>query len=253
MEPVQPPHFWRRCWRDAAKGSLSRANATATIVGGLILWIATLWLGGLKIEAPTSVAGTIGFAAILAAASLVVSWLVVFAWRLIGAPTRVYKSAQEEIRKLSAELAELRHASFEILYDPHDSRFVRSLNGGFRYFICLHILADRSVRSPNIRALESEFTERVFAPKHHPRDRAYFHGPVQIYSGGQLDPDDREFIELCDLPAREYLDTLELRRGDNPLRRTQRFILEARGEHARVVRVEFEYNPHQTPMIRMLP
>jgi hypothetical protein len=101
----------RLCWlciKEAAEGTFNRANAVATILGGIILWLLTLWLGGMKMEAPTSVAGTIGFAVVLGVASLGVSWIVIFLWRLIGAPARLYTRLADEKAQIERELEQSR-------------------------------------------------------------------------------------------------------------------------------------------------
>ena len=56
-------------------------------------------------EAPTSVANTILFAALLGAASVGVSWVAIFLWRLYGAPGRLYAAAQKKISDLEATLS----------------------------------------------------------------------------------------------------------------------------------------------------
>jgi hypothetical protein len=106
----QASTFYWLSIKEAAGGTLSRANAAATIFGGLILWIVVLSFGGLKMEAPTSIAGAIGFAALLGAASFGVSWVVLFLWRLYGAPGRLYGSAQASISALNLEITALRNA-----------------------------------------------------------------------------------------------------------------------------------------------
>jgi hypothetical protein len=97
------PTFFRLCAREAASGTFERANAIATIVGGVILSALAWWLGGTKMEAPTSVAGTIGFGVVLSILSLLVSWFFVFLWRLYGAPSRLYWSERQKIKDLEKE------------------------------------------------------------------------------------------------------------------------------------------------------
>ena len=140
--------------------------------------------------------------------------------------------------------------AFEILFDQTDARFVRPTeNNATRYFIGLHVLTkDRSINFPNLRVQENDFARLVFADNH--RDatgKPYVSGPSQIYVGGALDPEDIELIWLCDLPNFEYLTK------ESPLAHPQRFVLEARGQHTRTVRREFEYDPAANPRIRMLP
>jgi hypothetical protein len=143
-----------------------------------------------------------------------------------------------------------RTGAFEILYDPDDSRYVRQAdNDATRYFVGLHILNSKSVLHPNVRVRESEFTTRVLAKEHLPAGVQYSSGPIPLYSGGALDPDDIELIPLVRLPSYRYLYIKGL---DDPIGRPQRFVLEARGRDVRTVTREFEYDPTKMPMIRML-
>ena len=96
--------FWL-CIRDAAAGTLYLASAIATVVGGGILWVAA-WLGGLKLEAVTSLVGPMGFDVLLAIASLLASWIAVFLLRLGGAPARLYWKGQKKIKDLENEILE---------------------------------------------------------------------------------------------------------------------------------------------------
>jgi hypothetical protein len=132
----------------------------------------------------------------------------------------------------------------EIVYNHNDSRFVRPTTRGYvRYYVGLRILCHRSVDFPNVRALEGPFANGVLAVA---RNGNAF-GNVEVYKGGTLDWDDLEIFELVGLPDREHLT-----QADDLLKSPHRFTLEARGRDVRVARAEFEYEPSQTPMIRML-
>src|SRR5262245_58902668 len=132
----------------------------------------------------------------------------------------------------------------EIVYDANDARFVRpSARGHVRYYVGLRILCHRSVDFPNVRALEGPFANGVLAMA---RNGNSF-GNVEVYKGGTLDWDDLEIFELVGLP-----DQKNLSQADDLLKSPHRFTLEARGRDVRVARAEFEYNPSQMPMIRML-
>jgi hypothetical protein len=134
--------------------------------------------------------------------------------------------------------------AFELLYEPNDLRFVRSRETHTKYYIGLHVLSEKSIDNPNVRALEGRFANEVLAIAHGARSW----GNVPIYSGGRLDPDDLEIFELVGLPNHDHLPT----EADNVLVQSSRFTLEARGAHSRVARAEFEYDPEQIPMIRRL-
>lgn len=97
------PTFFGLCVREATRRTLN-VGAIATIVGGAILGVLAWWLGGTKMEAPTSVAGSIGFGVLVAAATGV----VVFIWQLCGAPSRLYWSVRQENNDLKKEISELK-------------------------------------------------------------------------------------------------------------------------------------------------
>lgn len=81
--------FWWECACEAWHGSWSRANTLATIFGGAILTAGAWWFGLTK-EAPSSIEGTIGFGFFTAGVlSLLLTWIVIFIVRLLGAPARL--------------------------------------------------------------------------------------------------------------------------------------------------------------------
>lgn len=53
-------------------------------------------------EAPTTIAGTVGFTLVLAALSVAVAWLVIFLCRLVTAPAHLYEENQKTIHSLRA-------------------------------------------------------------------------------------------------------------------------------------------------------
>src|SRR6266446_4178132 len=221
--------YWRKLHQRAlkeARHALVIETKERTVIAFVIavVSICLLWLvghhEGAISELLLRIAGT---------AAIVFVFPVVYLWKYVTAPEKLDQEANNEIDRLSGELDALSSSSFEVLYDPTDPKFAQSLNGGTRYSICLHVLGTKSIDNPNIRALASEFTTRVFVPEHHPKNVPYIHGrPVPIYEpvGGRLDPDDREFIKLCDLPDYRFLNK---EHGHSPLLRVQRFMLEARG------------------------
>ncbi len=137
--------------------------------------------------------------------------------------------------------------AFEIIFDPNDKAFMSSSNERTRYFIGLKILTSHTIDSPNIWALNSPFTDRVFKQIY---DNNHPSGNVRIYNGGALDPKVTEIIELFSLRSREYLDMED---KTNPLAIIQQFTLEARGRDVPPVKQKFEYDPNKFPMIRKLP
>jgi hypothetical protein len=99
--------FYRMAVKEAASDTFDRANLLATIVGGALVWLAIWYLGRLEMDAPTSVGGTIGFAIGLALASLVVMWIVIFLFRLFGAPGRMLAKKNEKIAELYSDIETL--------------------------------------------------------------------------------------------------------------------------------------------------
>jgi hypothetical protein len=93
------------CIKDAWRGCWTRANETASLAGGAILW-AVLWLLSpyLRkigiVEAPTTLWDTAGLTVGYAVASVCLSFGLVFTSRLIAAPARLYWA---EHQKTAAE------------------------------------------------------------------------------------------------------------------------------------------------------
>jgi hypothetical protein len=228
--------FWQ--WYDRA----ARVDFAGTLLGFFFdwkTWISTLVGGGGGVV-------TFTWAAIEGRSPLEVWVLAVTAGAALVALIYYILALLEKFRTHAAS----KNKAFEILFDQNDSRFVRLIdNDATRYCIGLHILAAKSVIHPNVRARESEFTTRVIAVAHPSSVGTYSSGPVQIYLGGALDPDDIEIIKLFDLPSYRYL---YIRGADDPIGRVQRFVLEARGRDVRTFTAEFEYDPTKIPMIRMV-
>jgi hypothetical protein len=211
----------------AAKGSISKAGAWAPVGGALMLWGA-VYLAGYEIVAPeTWLQGIWTFLACLGTA-----WIVIFFGKLFWWPYRELSATKLLIAAAAPGL--------EIVYDENDQRYVRLRNGATRYYVGLHILAQKSVVFPNIRVVEGEFASLLALA----RRRSEF-GNVEIYRGGALDPDDLEIVELIGISN-------EPPEKDDPLSRPHRFILEARAQDVRVARKEFEYDPTKTPRIRLV-
>jgi hypothetical protein len=123
------PTFFGLCVREAARGTLNLVGAIATFFGGAILGALAWWVGGAKMEAPTSVAGSIIFSVLVAVASFALSWFVVFLWRLYGAPSRLYWSARQKIKDLEKE-----NLALEERLVPKIRVFLDSIDRGVREY-----------------------------------------------------------------------------------------------------------------------
>ncbi len=86
--------FCRLRAKEAALGTISRANAMAGIPGAALL-LAFLWFWGLNMDAPKDVVGTLALAVAFAVGSTALAWIAIFTIRWFGAPARL----DEELRK----------------------------------------------------------------------------------------------------------------------------------------------------------
>jgi hypothetical protein len=167
----------------------------------------------------------------------------VAAFAIVWALVRILKRDYE--RQLSDALNKPEPA-FEFIFDPMEP-WVRTDSVKTMYYVGLRILSPQTVDHPNVMALASPFTERVFAEMGREASAA---GDLRIYQGGALDPSVTEPISLFGLPNnRKYL---RIQDPNDVLQKMQRFTLEARGRRCVPVRAEFEYDPGATPMITML-
>lgn len=111
-------HLWL-CIRYAWRGSLSKANALATF--GLGVVAAAAGMTGHSIAFSSDVRG----AFVQGLAALGVAWFVIFLWRLVLAPSRLYVEAQARTRTLETQLAALNAAvvtsPLKIVFDPKNS------------------------------------------------------------------------------------------------------------------------------------
>lgn len=89
--------FYWLCVKDAWHGSWDKANAWATLLGAIVLWIGAESLG-YHVIIPDTLPGTI----LLFVFGLGAAWIVIFIAHLIYAPARIYEKAQAKIRSLSA-------------------------------------------------------------------------------------------------------------------------------------------------------
>lgn len=232
--------FYARCARWAAHGTIEKANAWFWLIGiPIVAFIGWWWgLGVLKFPAIWS-----EFFPFMVA-TVVASWAGFFVIRFVGAAPHFHRKLRDEIKLRNEREAK----KFEFVFDENDPRFVRTENQKTCYFIGLHILSRETIDFPNIWALHSEFTERIFA-KHYMGARHHASRAVQIYKGGAIDPDHTEIIELLDLPTSKKWLNAPL---NDPLRSVQKFTLQARGRNCKPVAQDFEFDPDKTPMIRML-
>jgi hypothetical protein len=101
--------FGWRCFKHAWRGCWTMANELAGLLGGGILFVILFllrdWLRAMNwIEAPTTLWGTAGYAVALAVASVVLSFLVIFSWRLALAPAQLYWEQYRKAERLRDEL-----------------------------------------------------------------------------------------------------------------------------------------------------
>lgn len=111
------------CVTDAARGTIERANAWAWLLGAFVLWMVLRWRG-YELMPPDTMPGVI----LLGAICLVVAWIIVFLWRLFGAPYRLHLASNTEIKQLKAAIQaapslsgdiDARKAFFQILERSH--------------------------------------------------------------------------------------------------------------------------------------
>jgi hypothetical protein len=89
--------FYWECTKDAARGTLEFANAWAYLIGVGIVAVAGYGLWGLELVPPGDMQGYFT----LALLALIATWMVTFAIRFIGAPSRLFW--REHDARLAAE------------------------------------------------------------------------------------------------------------------------------------------------------
>jgi hypothetical protein len=96
--------FWWVCIREAAKGTLDKANAWFWPIGvPIVAFAGWYWEMG-ELTIPDTAPGFFIFMVVTVA----ISWVVFFVIRLFGAPARVYALLENEKSNLHAELEQLR-------------------------------------------------------------------------------------------------------------------------------------------------
>lgn len=91
--------FGWACVKIAAHGTIEKANSWAWLLGTAALY-GLAWWWGYELIPPH----TIPNITILGVACLVIAWLIVFLWRLLGAPYRLHLAASDEIARLKAAI-----------------------------------------------------------------------------------------------------------------------------------------------------
>jgi hypothetical protein len=86
-------HAWRGCW--------TKANETASLLGGAVLWLILLGISPQLrerhlIEVPTTYWGHAGFSVALAAASVILAFAVIFLRRLFVASAHLYWAERDK-------------------------------------------------------------------------------------------------------------------------------------------------------------
>jgi len=116
----------------AWRGSWSRANEAAALLGGLLLFAVVLWLRPVLkeyglVEAPTSVIGTIAFSFASAVACLVLSFIVIVCCRFLIAPSRLYSTLVSDRDGLRTQLIAI-GSERPLAYENADFRIYRISN-----------------------------------------------------------------------------------------------------------------------------
>ncbi len=146
-----------------------------------------------------------------------------------------------------------RKGPLEIIFDPKDERFVRVIQGldgpiGEFYSLAIRNAGPNSLRDISLYALNCGFTRTIIAQVHlTPAERAvYKAGNVLLHYEDALHPKTLKIVQLVELSysrdATSTNDTLNM----------FPFTIELTGQDTPAVRREFEYNPTQRPMLRML-
>jgi hypothetical protein len=109
---VKEFRFYLACLRRAWLDSIEQANTLAALLGGLILFVVLQRTEALKeiaeMDAPTSVAGTLAFALVVAVLSVFLAWAIIFAMRLVTAPAELYWGLREGLHQAKAEIERLK-------------------------------------------------------------------------------------------------------------------------------------------------
>ena len=146
-----------------------------------------------------------------------------------------------------------RKGPLEIIFDPKDERFVRVIHGldgatGEFYSLAIHNAGPNSLRDISLYALNCGFTRTIIAQVHlTPAERTvYKAGDVLLHHQDALHPKTPRFVQLVELSYNAGTTST------NDILNTVPFTIELTGLDTPAVRKEFEYDPTQRPMLRML-
>ncbi len=112
---VRAIRFWWACVRDAAEGTVEKANAWFWPIGIPIVALAGRYWEMGELTIPDTAPGFVAFMMVTVA----ISWVVFFAIRLVGAPARIYARLEDKKNELEAELEQSRErrATLEVRLD----------------------------------------------------------------------------------------------------------------------------------------
>jgi hypothetical protein len=231
--------FWWECLKEAVVGTIAWANAWSWLVGVAIVASIGYYGWGLTLQIPSTLQEYFTFALMAVGAT----WIVAIIIGFLRAPGRLYWKEREAKERAEARLRT--DPAFEFVFDSQDAMWARPLQSGVCYYVGLHIIAPHTVDFPNVWIHRGEIAEMVAEAQN---VSLHANGGVQIFAppGGAIDPGVIEPIELFGMPSREFL------RQGSPLNRAHRFTLEARGRHCRPCFQDFDFDPDNTPMLRML-
>jgi hypothetical protein len=132
---------------------------------------------------------------------------------------------------------------FDIEFVSTNSDFVTISEDRVHYFIRLRNMSERTIAWPSIRAHNSLFANQILT-EIDPYSWGQPTGAMLIYVGGAIDPKAWEFIKLFDVPY-------DMMVHENAAIATKhRFTLEARGQNAETLEVDFEYDPSKFPRLK---
>jgi len=132
--------FYWTCVKDAFRGTVERANAWAWGIGAGLLWFILAALKQTQTEGPSTIGGSVSLEIAFGVISIVLTWGVIFVFRLIGAPTRLYNLARRDNEKLTnliGTLEESLRPKIELVFDEDLEKCKNLENVG----IFVHVLA----------------------------------------------------------------------------------------------------------------
>lgn len=230
------------CIKEAAHGTIERANAWFWLIGVPLVWIGGRYWEVGELTIPDNTPGFLTFMIVTGA----VTWAVFFLFRLVGAPSRLYWQERD-----ARTAAESRQSALEILFDPRDTNYVRPITGlhgqtGEFFSIGIRNPGNTTIYDITVRALDSWFTRTAIAEAALGQSISH-HYPVSIIQLAALHPHAPEIVQVFGISYHAA--------SSNPeyiYNTVQRFTLEASAKDTPSIRKEFEYDPKARPMLRML-